>query len=192
METPEDNDAHSYGPLEGLIGTWSGASGMDLAPEPDGPDYSPFYETISFEPIDDTENAEEQVLMALRYQQIVRRKSNDKIFHDQTGYWMWDAESQVVMQSLSIPRAVCLLAGSKYEAAAGEAIVLSVSASADSQDWGIVQSPFMREKARTIAFEQRLTLQGDTLSYFETTHLEIYGRSFAHTDENELTRQPKA
>ena len=32
----------------------------------------------------------EQVLVGLRYQRVVSRKSNNKVFHDQCGYWMWD------------------------------------------------------------------------------------------------------
>jgi hypothetical protein len=42
------------------------------------------YETIAFEAVGDVTNAESQRLAVVRYQQIVRRKSNDKVFHDQT------------------------------------------------------------------------------------------------------------
>jgi len=188
-----DNDAPlTYGPLAGLIGTWKGDKGFDLSPEPDGKEESPFYETIVFEAVEDSENAEEQVLMALHYRQIVRRKSNDKIFHQQTGFWMWDEAAQVVMQSLTIPRAVCVLAGANYTAAEGDSIQIHVSARLGDPDWGIIQSPFMRDKASTLAFSHQLTVQGDTLSYFETTSLQIYGRDFGHTDQNDLTRQPQA
>jgi len=31
-----------YGPLAPLIGEWTGDSGMDVAPEPDGPEHSPY------------------------------------------------------------------------------------------------------------------------------------------------------
>ena len=100
-----------YGPLAGLIGTWEGNKGLDVSPEPDGWEESPYYETIAFETVGDVTNAESQRLVVARYQQIVRRKSTDKVFHDQTGYWMWDADAGAVMQSLTIPRAVCVLAG---------------------------------------------------------------------------------
>jgi hypothetical protein len=36
--------------------------------------------------------------------------------------------------------------------------------------------------------DRRRTTSGDTLSYDETTVLEIYGGRFDHTDANELTR----
>ena len=46
----------------------------------------------------------------------------------------------------------------------------------------------MRDRARTVEFRHRLSVSGDTLSYDETTVLEIYGRRFDYTDANELTR----
>ena len=73
------SDPIDYGPLELLIGTWAGDKGMDISPEPDGTEESPYYETLAFMPIRDVENAESQVLSILRYQQTVRRKSNHKV-----------------------------------------------------------------------------------------------------------------
>jgi hypothetical protein len=46
----------------------------------------------------------------------------------------------------------------------------------------------MRDNARTVEFRHKIQLDGDKLSYAETTVLEIYGKKFDHTDENELTR----
>ncbi|GAB4137761.1 MAG: hypothetical protein Fur0037_03060 [Planctomycetota bacterium] len=46
----------------------------------------------------------------------------------------------------------------------------------------------MRENARTTAFSHRITVSRGKLSYKETTTLEIYGKVFEHTDENELVR----
>ena len=104
-----------YGPLSGLIGTWEGDKGMDIAPEPDGQENNPYFETIIFEPVeDDISNAETQTLVALHYRQIVTKKKTGKVFHDETGYWMWDAENQIVMHSLTIPRGVCVLAGGRF------------------------------------------------------------------------------
>ncbi len=182
------SDAVDYRPLSGLAGNWQGDKGLDVAPEPDGTEESPYFETIRFEAIGDVTNAETQVLAVVRYQQIVSRKSDGQVFHDQTGYWMWDAGQGVVMQSITIPRAVCVLAGSRWAPGDGSAVEVSVAARLGDPDWGIIQSPFMRDQARTTAFEHKLSIEGDVLSYAETTHLEIYGRSFAHTDRNELTR----
>ncbi len=180
------SDPVDYGPLESLIGAWEGDKGMDISPEPEGTEESPYYETLSFTPLGNVENAESQVLAILRYQQIVRRKSNDEVFHDQTGYWTWDAREGVVMQSVVIPRAVCVLAGGRHTDA-GSPVRLVVEAKLDDPDWGIIQSPFMRDQAKTVAFRHELSVADGILSYSELTSLEIYGRSFDHKDENQLT-----
>ncbi len=179
-----------YGPLAGLIGAWRGDKGMDVAPEPDGEERNPYYETIVFEAAGDVENAESQQLAIVHYHQNVKRKSNDEVFHDQVGYWLWDAASKTVMQTLTIPRGLSLVAGGAFEPGArtGGPIVLEVESGHGSSDWCIAQAPFLRDRAHTRGFRHRMTLDGDRLKYFETTSLEIYGRSFEHTDENELTR----
>ncbi len=174
-----------FGPLAGLVGVWKGDKGMDRSPEPEGTEENPYYETITFEAVGDVTNAEEQVLAAVRYHQVVSRKSNDKVFHDETGYWIWDAKAGIVMHSLMIPRAVGLLAGGRAKPTDTK---LEVRAALNDPDWGIVQSPFMRDKAKTVAFEHSVSIEGDQLSYSETTHLEIYGKSFDHTDSNTLKR----
>jgi len=180
-----------YGPLKGLIGAWQGNKGLDVAPEPDGTENNPYHETITFSAIGDVTNAESQTLAAIHYRQIVQRKSNNEIFHDETGYWMWDAAAGIIMHSLNIPRAVSLLAGGKYNGAesAGGSVVLEVSAAQDDKNWQIIQSPFMQKNARTTGFRHKITIDNDKLSYSETTIVEIYGKVFEHTDENELVRQ---
>ncbi|NKB20709.1 MAG: DUF1794 domain-containing protein [Alphaproteobacteria bacterium] len=185
-----DNE-FDYGPLTGLIGVWKGDKGIDIAPEPDGTENNPYYETITYTAIGDVENAEEQLLTCLHYTQVVQRKSNDKVFHHQTGYWMWDAAAKIVMHSLQIPRAVSVLAGGKCTWAVhheGEAI-LDVSASADHDTWKIIESPFMAQKASTRSFSQKVVVGEHEMSYGQTTLVDIYGRKqFVHTDENTLTR----
>ena len=127
------------------------------------------------------------MVVALRYVQVVRRKKNDKVFHDQTGYWMWDAERDLVMQSLTIPRGVCVLAGGEYT---GDGpVTLKVRSKHDDPDWSLTEAPFMRDQARTLSFTHELTVDGDRMTYAQTTLLDIYGREFEHTDENVLTRQ---
>jgi hypothetical protein len=162
---------------------------MDLAPEPDGEEQNPYHETLVFEGIGDARNAEQQVLKVVRYQQIVRRKSNDEIFHDQTGYWMWDEAANQVMFSLAIPRAVSVLAAGSVESGTDGSVEFKVSAILGDPDWGILQSAFMREKASTKSFALQLTVGGDRLRYQQSTQLEIYGKSFEHTDQNELNRK---
>lgn len=181
-------DGVDYGPLALLVGNWRGEKGLDTAPEPDGKEENPYYETLMFEAIGDVSNAESQTLAVLRYHQVVSRKSNDKVFHNETGYWMWDAKSDVVSHSLTIPRGVCVLAGGSAEIGADGQVTLRVRARSDDPDWGIIQAPFMRDNAKTLAFEHTVTVSGNTLSYSETMSLDIYGKPFEHTDTNELSR----
>jgi hypothetical protein len=185
-----DADNINYGPLSGLIGVWHGDKGHDVAPEPDGIENNPYYETMTFTSIGDVTNAESQVLAAIHYRQIVQRKSDDKVFHDETGYWMWDETAGTIIHSLTIPRAVSVLAGGDHNGKREEDgnFVLEVSASLKSKDWQIIQSPFMRDNAQTTEFHHRITVGNGKLSYSETTIVEIYGKTFEHADENELRR----
>jgi len=178
-----------YGPLESLIGKWTGDKGLDIAPEPDGSEENPYFETITFTAAGDVSNAGSQVLSVVHYRQIVQRKSDQQIFHDQTGYWLWDAKQSIIMQSIVIPRAVCVLAGANYRQQKNTEgqLILNVSAAIDNPNWGILQSPFMQQKARTTAFEHQIVVGNGQLFYAETTMLDIYGKIFEHTDTNKLT-----
>ena len=177
-----------YGPLQELIGIWQGDKGLDVAPEPDGSESNPYYESINYSACGNVTNAETQVLSAIYYHQIVTRKADNRVFHDQTGYWMWDSERQLIMHSLTIPRAVCVLAGGQYignKASEGD-VLIEVAADIDNPDWSIIQAPFMRDNARTTAFSQSITVGNGKLSYVQTTMVDIYGKVFEHTDQNEL------
>ena len=182
-------DDVDYGPLNALIGEWRSDQGMDVSPAyPSGADQSPYQETLLFEPAGQVENAEEQLLSVLRYHQVVMRNSNGKVFHNETGYWMWDPASDLVMQSLTIPRGVCLIAGGKASTTSDGITTIAVHAALEDTEWQIVQSPFMQKKARTLSFDHTVTRDGDRLLYHETTWLEIYGRRFEHTDKNTLVQ----
>jgi len=186
-----NNTEIDYGPLEQLIGNWKGDKGMDVAPDPDGSENNPYYETIICTASGDVTNAESQTLAVVHYHQLVSRKADKKVFHDETGYWMWDASTETIMHSLTIPRAVCVLAGGKYTGKKNEQgdVIIEVAAGIQDKDWGIIQSPFMQKNARTTGFRHKVILGSDTLSYSETTIVEIFGKVFEHTDENELVRQ---
>jgi len=183
-----DSTAIDFGPLTALIGVWKGDKGIDIAPEPDGEETNPFFETITFLEVGGVTNAESQNLSALHYHQIVSRKSDGAVFHNETGYWMWDAENKTVMHSLLIPRAVGLIAGGTYngEKDADGRIILKVMAKLGDENWGIIQSPFMRDKASTQSFEHELIFGNGKITYTETTMVDIYGKVFEHTDQNEL------
>ncbi len=187
MSSNESTDT-DLGPLNSLIGTWTGDKGRDVSPEPDGSEENLYRETLTIEPVGDVTNAERQELLVVRYLQVVHRKSDNKAIHNEQGYWIWDAQSETIMNSLIIPRAVCVLAGGKVTSADGESLSMEVAARHDNPNYGIVQQSFMREQARTVEFRRKITVDGDTLTYTQTTVVEIYGKTFDHTDENQLSR----
>ncbi len=176
-----------FGPLAALIGEWKGDKGIDISPEPGGEERSPYYETILIEPVGDATNAGEQTLSVLSYKQVVHRKSNGEVFHHQIGYWYYERKSGEIMYSLMIPRAVAVLARGKATESGGK-ISITVRADAGDKNYGIVESAFMSAKASTRTFAMDLDISGNTLTYRMNTGLHIYGKDFAHTDENTLIR----
>jgi hypothetical protein len=180
----------NYGPLAELIGIWEGDKGMDIAPEPDGKEENPYYERIEALAGGDLKNAQTQVLSVVHYRKLVTRKSTNEVFHDQCGYWMWDAKENVIMHAFVIPRAVSVLAGANYteNKTVDGRLIIDINSSIDNKDWGIVQSPFMKNNAKTISFHQYVKVGNGKFFYKETTMLDIYGKPFEHTDENELIR----
>jgi len=171
-----------------LVGLWKGERGIDVAPEPDNIERNPFYEEILFEGIGDVTNAKKQVLTIVRYHQKVFRKSNDEQFHDQLGYLTWDAATGIITHSFIIPRGVAVVAGGQAEQDDEGQVIIKMQAKDGDPDWGVSQSPFMRDNARTLSFTMTMTLKGDELRYEERTLLDIYGKEFDHVDKSSLTR----
>ena len=185
----EENNKRS--PLNGLIGTWKGDKGIDLAPKPELDENNPYYETIVFEAVDiDIENAGEQELLAVRYHQRVTEIESGDVSHDETGYWIWDKEKDTIMLTFSIPRGVCVLANGRSEKTNTDSGEISIKVETDEKavGLGIVQSAFMTKKAKTNHFTREFILSGSTLSYKQITTVDIYGKIFSHEDSNILTR----
>ena len=179
----------NYGPLTDFIGTWVGNKGTDLSPEPDATETNLYTETMVFTEALELDNAEEQSLSAVHYTLKVIRIDGGKVIHQETGYWLWEQETNKVIHSLTIPRGMSVLAGGTYENKADNSIEFNVEATIGESDWQIIQSPFMHKKAKMTQFDQQFVLNKNTLSYSQTMMLDIYGREFAHTDENVLTKQ---
>ncbi len=177
-----------FGVLAPLVGIWEGDKGLDVSPEKAGDERSPYFETLTIEPVGDVTNAGEQTLIVLAYKQIVSRISDGKVFHHQIGYWYWDKSNNDIFYSLTIPRAVSLLARGKVQSK-GSRHEFAVQASALDRNHGIVESAFMSAKASTRAFEMDLNLEGDIMQYTMKTNLHIYGHDFLHTDINTLSRK---
>ena len=67
-------------------------------------------------------------------------------------------------------------------------VILKVAAKIDHESWQIIQSPFMRDNATTTEFRHEIIVGNGRLSYRETTMVDIYGKTFEHTDQNYLVR----
>lgn len=67
------------------------------------------------------------------YKLFRKKYENDEVFHDETGYWMWDKEAGIIMHALTISRGVCILAGGIHKDGinTGSATVLEVSTSVE-------------------------------------------------------------
>jgi len=142
------------------------------------PAVSPYYETIKYTPAGGAVNASEQNLAAVYYRQQVFAKSNNKQFHDQTGYLIYDKKAQKVYDSFCIPRGVCVVA----EGAPGTTMKLRTKSK------GVAETQFMLKTDRTQAFNITFTLSGNTLKYKQTTDLQVYGKHFSHTDSDTLKK----
>ena len=188
MSTEEGNP---LGPLATLVGTWEGGTGSDVAPaDPDRKETatSRYRERMTFEPIGLVDN-HEQTLGGLRYLTVAWRIGQADAFHQDTGYWLWDAKNEQVMRCFVVPRGVTVLAGGK---AAANATEFDLLAERGAPVFGVCSAPFLDEHFRTVRFTMKVRILGpDTFSYEQDTVLEIPGQpNFHHTDANTLQRVP--
>jgi hypothetical protein len=185
---PEDVDPDTLanlGPLARLAGVWEGRKGVDINPKADGPERRVYQERIVMEPIDPQANGP-QLLRGLRYHLHVNTEEEDITFHDQVGYWLWEPATGLVMQSLTIPRGQCVLAGG---AAKEDGTGLTVRATRGDTAYGIVSTPFLEYAFRTDAYSLDVTFNDDgSWSYVSDTTLIVRGRDepFRHLDRNTL------
>jgi len=140
-----------------------------------------------FEPTGRVDN-HEQKLFGLRYSTKVWRIGADDPFHEELGYWMWDAASNVIIRSFMPPRGMAILAGGEAEA---EAHTFSLEAKAGSQVFGICSSPFLTEEFKTVRYTLAVDLSTEgSLHYEEHTYMKLKGKEdlFDHSDINTLKR----
>jgi hypothetical protein len=171
------------GPLAKLVGTWKTVKdgGIDVAPDQNKKGenaVSPYYEVMTFEVAADAKNANNQYLTALYYKQEVFRKADNKKFHDERGYYIYDKVNSKVYNSFCVPRTTCITA----EGEASDNMTLI------SKDKGIAQSEFMTKNASTTGFKKTINITKDTLTYNQTILLDIYGSKMTHTDTSTLKK----
>jgi hypothetical protein len=180
------------GPLARLQGIWEGEKGTDLAPSDKAetdrqPVTSAYRERMVFEPTGRVDN-HEQSLFGLRYATTAWRIGSPDPFHEEVGYWMWDAKSKLVIRCFMPPRGMTVLAGGHAEPDANS---FTLEAEAGSETFGICSSPFLLEQFKTVRFTFALEFSSDDrFAYEEHTWLEMKGREalFDHSDANTLER----
>lgn len=176
------------GPLAALAGTWEGDEGADVAPAPDrGVQTNRFRERITFVPFGPVDN-HEQTLYGLKYATVAYRLGVEESFHEEAGYWLWDAAAKQVVRAFLVPRGIAVLAGGTVEP---DATSFVLEATLGSTTYGIVSNPFLDREFRTERYRLEVELLADgRLRYDEDTVLRMRGREalFHHTDRNVLRR----
>jgi len=191
---PEDvspDGLANLGPLRRLAGTWRGKIGKDVNPKAEGPEHRDYYETIDLQPIDPQSNGP-QLLYGLRYHAHINTEEEDITFHDQVGYWLWEPDTGLIMQSLTIPRGQTALAVGH---AKPDDNVLRLEAKRGPTDYGICSTTYLEQAFRTHSYKIEVAFNPDgTWSYALETMLALRGRDpFPHVDNNTLTKiaEPK-
>ncbi len=178
----------SLGPLGPLAGIWEGDQGIDIAPSRKyGHKETPFRERMSFEPFGPVVNGL-QNLYALRYHTTAWPIGDDNPFHEEVGYWLWDAEAKQVLRCFIVPRGIAVEAGGSAEP---DAKTMTMTAEVGSETYGILSNRYLDKNAKTVRYELTVTIHdNESFSYSEDSQLQIQGLAeiFHHTDKNTLKR----
>lgn len=175
------------GPLRRMAGVWEGVRGMDVKPKADGARNQAYIERISLQPIDPVTNGP-QLLYGLRYHTHITKPDQVKTYHEQVGYWLWEAATGTVIHTLTIPRGMVAMAAGQTTP---DANAFALQATEGLDTWGICSVPFLQHAFRTVAFHINVVFHDDgTWSYEEDTVLKILGKDelFHHTDKNLLRK----
>ena len=187
---PEDVDPETLanlGPLARLAGVWEGQRGVDITPKADGPETRQYYERIEMQPIDPQANGP-QLFYGLRYHQHVNTREEDISFHDQVGYWLYEASTGLILQTLAIPRGQIAIASGHAEP---DSKRLVVKAERGQTEYGICSTSFLDLAFRTDAYQLTVDFHDDgSWSYVSDTTLTVKGRDepFLHRDRNRLVK----
>ena len=177
----------NLGPLRRLAGIWEGQRGVDINPKADGPETRQYYERIEMQPIDPQANGP-QLFYGLRYHLHVNTREEDIAFHDQVGYWLYEAATGLILQTLAIPRGQVAIAAGHAEPDAKQ---LVLKATRGQTDYGICSTTFLELAFRTDSYQITVDFHDDgSWSYVSDTTLIVKGQDepFLHRDRNTLTK----
>ncbi|MFI5036687.1 MAG: FABP family protein [Acidimicrobiales bacterium] len=185
----EDRVFEEWGPLAGLIGDWaSGYDGVDVSyHNEDGKvNQTPYRESTSFAPFGPVDNGD-QCLYGLDYRTAIHRRDEDRPFHTEVGYWMWDAEERQVLRCFIMGRGQAVVAGGT---AAPDATTFRLGALLGSNTYGILSNEYLDRVARTTRYDVTVTVDAERYHYDQTTVVEhkLWPTVILHTDRNTLGR----
>jgi hypothetical protein len=183
----DPNTLANLGPLTRMAGTWTSATGADAHPVVDGTETNVYVEHYDLQPIDPQTNGP-QLFYGLRYHTRILASDEDATFHDQTGYWLWEPATGLVMQTLSIPRGQVAIAAGH---AAPDATELVLTAQRGETGYGICSTAFLEYAFRTDTYRIEVVFNPDgSWSYVLDTMLKVHGREepFLHRDRNTLLK----
>jgi len=179
------------GPLAALEGEWEGNVGLDVSFHYDDEevDETTYFEKAWFRRIP-VVNSGSQSMHGLNYEMTAWRHGEEDMdpFHDEVGYFLWEEATGRIMRCFAVPRGLSLLAGGT---ASAQDRVLDFRAESGSTTFGIVQNPYLLDRARSVTYDATFTFNDDgTLSYTSDLVLDLaaMGAEMHHTDRNTLHR----
>ncbi|WP_374525794.1 FABP family protein [Sphingopyxis sp.] len=187
---PENVDPETLanlGPLRRLAGIWEGTRGVDVNPKADGPETRKYYERIEMQPIDPQANGP-QLFYGLRYHVHINTREEEITFHDQVGYWLYEAATGLILQTLAIPRGQIAIAAGHAKPGDKK---LNLRAERGQTEYGICSTTFLDLAFRTDSYELTVDFHDDgSWSYVQDTMLMVKGQPepFRHRDHNRLVK----
>ncbi len=177
----------NLGPLAALAGIWEGDQGIDVSRVHSQEKETRYRERVVFEALGPVRNGPQE-LYGLRYAMTAWRLGEQDAFHEELGYWLWDAGNQQVLRCFMVPRGVLINAGGNAKA---DSTRFHLSAAVGSETYGILSNKYLDESYKTMNYELDVDISAHgQFSYKEDTQLwiPVNDAIFHHTDQNTLTK----
>ena len=185
--TLSDEMAKNLGPLAPLAGKWEGENGIDISITQGAVKETHYREELTLDPLGPVNNTG-QVLYGLKYATTAWPLGQEAAFHQEVGYWLYDADAGLVMRCFMVPRGVMINAGGPVKPGARR---FDLTAEHGSATFGVLSNPVIERMAQTVRYILNVQVMDDgRFRYKEDTQLKFQhtGDVFHHTDENTLTK----
>ncbi|MES9962664.1 MAG: heme-binding beta-barrel domain-containing protein [Candidatus Sedimenticola sp. 20ELBAFRAG] len=182
-----DQVTGNLGPLAPLAGVWESDKGVDISRIHGSETTTKFREKIVFEPLGPVKNGPQE-LYGLRYSTVCWRLDESDPFHEELGYWLWDANEKQVLRCFMVPRGVLVNAGGYAEA---DSKSFHLEAEIGSETYGILSNRYLHDSYKTKRYILDVTINDNgSFSYREDTQLWIPVKQeiFHHVDQNTLVK----